>query len=217
MVQLNRAFWIDDQIWDAFKDVPGPKGRTRLMFASMHGDLDRVKRLLARGAQVNTCLASVGSILMMASVFGHLEIVQELCKKGALVNVATITDGPSALLVACENGHLKIVNELCKRGANVTLAPVRLVYGHVAGATTHLWVGFGSPWGCGAWSHQAADWHPLCAVCTCCQGGCSLKARGSSGEPRIFKGTLSSSSQFHTLHPFCGAVCYSNCNCKPSS
>ena len=38
MVQLNKTFWTDEQIWDAFKDVPGPGGRTRLMYASLGVD-----------------------------------------------------------------------------------------------------------------------------------------------------------------------------------
>ena len=37
MVQLNKAFWTDEQIWNAFKDVPGRGGRTRLMYASACG------------------------------------------------------------------------------------------------------------------------------------------------------------------------------------
>ena len=68
MVQLNKAFWTDEQIWDAYKDyVPGPGGWTRLMYASGGGLLDRVKRLLARGARVNTSILSDGYTALMGA------------------------------------------------------------------------------------------------------------------------------------------------------
>jgi len=94
MVQLNKAFWNDEQIWDAFKDVPGPKGRTRLMLASGCGLLKRVEQLLARGARVNTGTFKIGlTALMGASQEGRLEVVRELCKVGANVNAAQTGDG----------------------------------------------------------------------------------------------------------------------------
>ena len=49
MVQLNKMFWNDEQIWDAYKDVPGPGGRTRLMYASGMGQLSRVKEASGKG------------------------------------------------------------------------------------------------------------------------------------------------------------------------
>ena len=49
MVQLNKAFWWDEQIWDAFKDVPGcgKDGRTRLMYAALVDNLPRANTLRA--------------------------------------------------------------------------------------------------------------------------------------------------------------------------
>ena len=48
MVQLNKAFWNDEQIWDAFRDVPrgGKERRTRIMFTAREGDLDCVRFLM---------------------------------------------------------------------------------------------------------------------------------------------------------------------------
>jgi len=75
MVLLNKAFWNDEQIWDAYKDVPGAGGGTRLMYASMVGMLSRVKWLLARGARVNLDLPSNGHTpLMIASRNGRVEV-----------------------------------------------------------------------------------------------------------------------------------------------
>ena len=83
MVQLNKAFWTDKQIWDAYKDfAPGPDGKTRLMYASVNGLLDRVKWLLARGARVNTGANDGGTTALMgASINGYLDVIRELCKK----------------------------------------------------------------------------------------------------------------------------------------
>ena len=80
MVQLNKAFWNDEQIWDAYKDyTPGPKGRTRLIYASVHGLLSRVKWLLARGARDDKSVLGTGwTALMGASRNGNVEVVREL-------------------------------------------------------------------------------------------------------------------------------------------
>jgi hypothetical protein len=120
MVQLNKAFWNDEQIWDAYKDFRGTNGRTRPLYASVHGLLSRVKWLLARGARVNKSVLGTGwTALTGASRNGKLEVVRELCEKGADVNAADPEDGFTALMFASQYGHLKVVRELCKRGANV--------------------------------------------------------------------------------------------------
>ena len=124
MVQLNKAFWNDEQIWDAYKDVPGPSGKTRLIFASVRGRLSRVKRLLARGARVNTPQFSTGTTALMgASMCGHLAVVRELILQGANVNAAK-TDpederGYTALMLASFLGYFEVVQELCAKGADV--------------------------------------------------------------------------------------------------
>jgi hypothetical protein len=85
MVQLNKVFWWDEQIWDAFKDVPGGgKGeRTRLFYAAGTGNLKRVQFLLDKGARVNKVCAGDGSTALMgASQEGHLEVVR-CCARGA--------------------------------------------------------------------------------------------------------------------------------------
>ena len=50
MTKLSKAFWNDEQIWDAFKDVPGKHGFTRLMYAASKADVARATFLLDRGA-----------------------------------------------------------------------------------------------------------------------------------------------------------------------
>ena len=50
---LSRAFRYDEQLWDAIKDRHGPNGWTYLMVAARAGDVERVKWLLKRSANVN--------------------------------------------------------------------------------------------------------------------------------------------------------------------
>jgi hypothetical protein len=125
MVQLNKAFWNDEQIWDAFKDVPGggPKGRTRLLYSAAKGNLKRLRFLLDRGARVDKGCAGDGfTAIMGASQNGYLEIVRELCKRGANVNAARTCDGFTPLMWASQEGHVDVICELCGRGAKVNAA-----------------------------------------------------------------------------------------------
>jgi len=123
MVQLNRTFWGDEQIWDAYKDVKGGgvRGRTRLMYAAKHGKLMRVIFYLDRGARVNIATNGV-TALMMASEKGHLEVVRHLCERGANVNAARTNGGATALMEASWDGNIEVVRELCERGASVNAA-----------------------------------------------------------------------------------------------
>ena len=119
MVQLNRRFWGDEQIWDAHKDVRGEggQGRTRLMCAAREGRIDRLRFYLDRGANVNKGSYSNSTALMWASAEDHLEIVRELCERGAKVNAARTSNSYTALMCASQNGHLEVVRELRERGA----------------------------------------------------------------------------------------------------
>ena len=124
MVQLNRRFWNDEQIWDAHKDVRGGgiNGWTRLIHAALRGNLSRLIFYLNRGARINMVSSRLGiSALMGASKEGHLEIVRELCEHGANVNAALTDNGLTSLMIASSNGHLEIVRELCEHGANVNV------------------------------------------------------------------------------------------------
>ena len=117
MVQLNKAFWNDEQIWDAYKDVPGASGRTRLMYASLTGLLDRVTWLLARGANLNMRDSSELSwpALIWGCGGGSLAVIRELLDKGADVNMIA-AGGLTALMLASQTGELGIVRELCLTG-----------------------------------------------------------------------------------------------------
>ena len=116
MVQLNRRFWNDEQIWDAYKDVRGggsakgcrsESGRTRLLFTAVFGKLERLRFYLDRGANVDlVLLKSNVSALMTASGNGHLGVVRELCERGANVNAATTNDSYTALMIEIGRAHV---------------------------------------------------------------------------------------------------------------
>lgn len=88
-------------------DATGPRYAPALRVASMRGELDTVKMLLAHGADVN--LNEQGhTALTYAAREGHLDVVQALVAAGA-----DLTSNPNkALDLARENGHLEVVTFL---------------------------------------------------------------------------------------------------------
>jgi len=90
-----------------------------LCLAAWHGDLREVKRLIAKGADVNAKVSKYGlTALMHASMNGDREVMQELLSKGAEVN-AKNNDGRTALMFASIWDHPQVVQELLSRGAEV--------------------------------------------------------------------------------------------------
>lgn len=113
MVQLNKAFWNDEQIWDAFKDVPGPGGRTRLMYVSVKGYEKRADWLLKRGSRINTGRYEDGSTALHLCCYSKkMSMAKFLLNHGARVNIARTSTGTTALILACQKGHLGLVKLL---------------------------------------------------------------------------------------------------------
>ncbi|MEM0459829.1 MAG: ankyrin repeat domain-containing protein [Thermofilaceae archaeon] len=86
--------------------------------AARKGDLQLVKKLVVKGADVNAKDLSGWTPLHYAAKEGHLEIVQFLVEKGASVNAEDIS-GWTPLHEAAYCGHLEIARFLAMRGANV--------------------------------------------------------------------------------------------------
>ena len=108
------------------------------MRASLNGQADCVKELIAAGADVNKYSEESVSPLVIATRGEHVECVKELLKAGADVNA---TDGvDTALMVACEEGNEVIVKMLLENGADVnfensvgrTALYVAVTHGHTA-------------------------------------------------------------------------------------
>jgi len=89
---------------------------TPLQRAANKGDINAVKALLDKGADVNEW--KYGSALMAASDQSNTDVVKLLIDRGADVN-AMSQGGSSALGIAAELGHADIVEILIDKGANV--------------------------------------------------------------------------------------------------
>ncbi|MBN2181523.1 MAG: SUMF1/EgtB/PvdO family nonheme iron enzyme [Sedimentisphaerales bacterium] len=93
--------------------------------AAKKGDLEKVKQLLEKGADLNAndtdYIIEGATVLIMASREGHLEIVKFLIEKGADVN-AVAANGElewTALMISLFREHLEIVKFLIDNGADV--------------------------------------------------------------------------------------------------
>lgn len=106
------------------KDIPkeqipwDPKKQLNqdLFYACWSGHLDRMKMLIARGADVNLEDYEGITLLMAASLHGDKDKVKLLLDNGADVN-AKGKWGKTALMLASRNGHKDIVELLKKYGA----------------------------------------------------------------------------------------------------
>jgi beta-lactamase regulating signal transducer with metallopeptidase domain len=108
-------------------DQQQPPRRTRtgwldraLVEAADEGDLEGVRDLLDRGADVNAAVDGDGSALIIAAREGHFNLVRLLIDRGANPNLGVGGDGASIIMAARE-GHVDIVRFLLDRGADVDL------------------------------------------------------------------------------------------------
>ena len=89
-----------------------------LIFASQDGNINLVRMLLAKGADVNAQNQEGATALMFAIIKGDTKIVKLLLDRDADVN-AQGEDGFTALMFASENGHAEVVELLLAKGADV--------------------------------------------------------------------------------------------------
>lgn len=79
------------------------------------GDVAKLQRVLARGADVNACDDSGVTALMVAAYHGRLEMVRALLEQGAELNAAN-SEGLTAAMLADDAGHEEIVRHLVALG-----------------------------------------------------------------------------------------------------
>jgi len=90
--------------------------KTPLMYASEEGNLEIVKLLISKGANVNARTKRNWTALMLASGSGYTKIVKLLIEKGAELDVRD-KGGGRAITNAKEKGHNEIVKLLKEAGA----------------------------------------------------------------------------------------------------
>jgi len=89
-----------------------------LIWAAKEGRLEKVKRLLAEGADVNTRSRCAQTALMEAAEAGHLEVVKLLLDNGADIN-ARNGFGWTVLMHAVFRNHLEVARLLLIKGADI--------------------------------------------------------------------------------------------------
>lgn len=90
-----------------------------LILSSKKGDIEKVKRLLTNGANINETNTVGWTALILASAYGHEHIVQHLILSGADLNMAG-QDGWTALMLAVWNNRVDVVKILLENNADVT-------------------------------------------------------------------------------------------------
>jgi len=105
-----------------------------LVSASKVGDIEKVRKALAAGADVDS-VYDAGceryTALMRAAATGHLHVVDKLLKAGANPDQggvdATFTSGITPLMLAARAGHAPIVKRLLEAGARPELRQINLL------------------------------------------------------------------------------------------
>ena len=102
------------------KLTPMQKERNdRLLIAAKNGDINSVKVLIERGADVDARNWLGRTALHEAVLYKHIEIAKMLIEKGADVDAKDI-DGWTAQEIAMKNGHYQIV-ELIKNAKKIVV------------------------------------------------------------------------------------------------
>lgn len=97
---------------------PEADGFSPLAMAVASSDTPRAKELIQAGADVNTKIPGVGSVLLFACSTGNAQAAQALIQAGADVN-AIGDGGYTPLMLACSQGNLEIAKMLVAAGADV--------------------------------------------------------------------------------------------------
>lgn len=95
------------------------KDNEKLVEAAFYGDLQKVRSLMEKGANIDYRHNS-WTALLFAAQNGHKEVVKVLLAKGAKIDVQA-KDGVTALIQACQDGHAEIVQALLDHGAQIDI------------------------------------------------------------------------------------------------
>lgn len=91
----------------------------RLVLAAHEGDIETVRGLIAKGANINERNGTAYTALAAASQSGHTEIVRALLDHGANPDLANYA-GSTPLMLAADGGHISVVRYLLDKQADVS-------------------------------------------------------------------------------------------------
>jgi len=94
-----------------------------LILEAKNDDIVAVKKILAKGVDVNAQNAGGWSALMFMAGWGETDIVQVLLDQGADVN-AQSTSGRTALMAAADGGHTSVLQVLLNRRSDANIKAV---------------------------------------------------------------------------------------------
>jgi len=92
-----------------------------LIDVALRGEAEKVRELIAQGADVNKGDTDGFTPLFRASENGHVEVVKILLSTNAEVNKADTINSGTPLLVASQNGHVEVVKILLSASAKVNV------------------------------------------------------------------------------------------------
>ena len=96
-------------------------GMSLLSHAAYRGNIEVVRFLLEKGADMDKATNNGTYPLLMACLEGHLEVVQLLADKGADIDRA-LNNSCTPLYIACWKGRLEVARLLLEKGADVNKA-----------------------------------------------------------------------------------------------
>jgi uncharacterized protein len=98
-------------------DAPNPQNETALMYAALHGELDTVKALVEKGAQINR----VGwSPLHYAASSGHTDVIKYLLDQHAYIDAAS-PGNVTPLMLTARHSQTAASRLLVEEGADPSL------------------------------------------------------------------------------------------------
>ena len=132
---LCRTTWAEEQLWEGLVNVQrGRQKRTHLMYASMKGDVERVRWLLARGSPTELKGSEGRTALWWAAFYNRAEVAGVLTAAGANVEAAN-NDGATPLYIASQFDCADVLEVLIAAGADVNTAWLDVKY-----RTINTWV-----------------------------------------------------------------------------
>jgi ankyrin repeat protein len=111
-------FIVHNKFWDMFFDLDYNKlninadNDLALRKSSEYGNIDVVKFLVGKGANIRTC---EDYALRYSSQYGHIEVVKFLVEKGSDIHMCD----DYALRYSSQYGHIEVVKFLIGKGANI--------------------------------------------------------------------------------------------------